>query len=391
MKSRKAIADAIRKKLNFTVDSPLRDQLLARAMQEQEQSWKTEPALKQPDGRRIIMRFSMTRIAIAALIGTGVVAAAAVGVRYKYHFFKTDESGRHIVVSEDGRKSWNFSQKTVSNPQQAVETAEEMDLLIQQGKKKLVGAQETEVNGRLDHRALQYRYTLSDGRTIDRFEDDPETGPGTLTSEQQEEMRRLLDEVMGERFTMASSGGNHLYVTDSGKEIPISERVVQGRAMIFTKYPVTLADGTQVAKSIGHLSENSPLAPIVRSRDAADAEPSPNDLREIASLRQQDKRQLIRVSELTAHGELDVRAFMYRYQLSDGRTMDRNEGVGGKFLLSAAQRKEWVQARNAKSGQDLGTYEEQVVGRTFVFTRQRFVLGDGTELIWAVGKPKDNQ
>jgi hypothetical protein len=48
-------------------------------------------------------------------------------------------------------------------------------------------------------------------------------------------------------------------------------------------------------------------------------------------------------------------------------------------------------ARSAKSGQDLGTYEEEVKGRTFVFTRQRFVLGDGTELIWSRGEPKDNQ
>ena len=210
------------------------------------------------------MRISLTKMAIAALIGTGVVAAA-VGVNYKYHFFKTDESGRQIVVTEDGRKSWTFSPKTASTPQQAVETAEEMDSLIQQGRKELVGAQETEVNGRLDHRLLQYRYTLSDGRTINQFEDDPEAGSGTLTNEQKEEVSRLLKEVMRERFTLRSSGGNHMYVTDSGKEIPISERVVQGRTMIFTKYPVTLADGTQVAKSIGQLSEDSPLAARIRS------------------------------------------------------------------------------------------------------------------------------
>jgi hypothetical protein len=390
MRSRKTVAETIRRKLNFAVTPPLRDQLLAHALQEQEQSCKTEPALKEPGIRGMIMKISLTRIAVAALIGTGVVAAA-VGVQHRYHFFKTDESGRHTVMSEDGRKSWNFSQKTVSNPQQAVETAEEMDLLIQQGKKELVGAQETEVNGRLDHRLLQYRYTLSDGRTVTRVEDDPETGPGTLTREQQEEIRPLLDEVMGERFTMASSGANHMYVTDSGKEIPIREQVVQGRAMIFTKYPVTLADGTHVAKSIGHLSENSPLAAIVRGGDAAGAESSLNDLREIASLRKQNQRQLLAVSELNAHGEADMRVHVYRYQLSDGRTKDMKEDAGGKWFLSAAQRQEAIQARNAKSGQDLGTYEKDVEGRTFVFTRQRFVLSDGTELIWSSGKPKGNQ
>lgn len=330
--------------------------------------------------------------AVIALIGAGVVAAAAVGVKYKYHFFKTDESGRHIVVSEDGRKAWSFSQKTASNPQQAVETAEEMDLLIQQGQKVLVGAQETEVNGRLDHRALQYRYTLSDGRTIDRFEDDPETGPGTLTKEQKDEVNRLLKEVMGEGVVMTSSGGKHMYITDSGKELPIQERFVQGRAMIFTKSPVTLGDGTLVAKSIGQLSENSPLARVIRGGDTAEAGPTPSDLREIGSLRQQDKGQLIGVDELTANGELDRRVFVYRYQLSDGRTMDMREGAGGTMpILSPTQRHEWVQYRDAGSGEDLGAYEEEVEGHVFEFKRQRFVLNDGTELIWSFGTPKGDR
>lgn len=100
---------------------------------------------------------------------------------------------------------------------------------------------------------------------------------------------------------------------------------------------------------------------------------------------------MIGVRELAARGELDMRVFVCRYQLSDGRTMDIKEGVGGKFFLTAAQRQEWVQARNANSGQDLGTYEEEVEGRTFAFTRQRFVPSDGTELITSCGKPKDNQ
>ncbi len=335
------------------------------------------------------MRISIVRIAVAALIGTGVVAAAAVGVQYKYHFFKTDESGRHIVVSEDGRRSWSFSRKTASNPQQAVETAEEMDSLIQQDKKELVGAQETEVNGRLDHRLLQYRYTLSDGRTITRPEDDPQTGPGTLTRAQKEELNRLLDKVMGYVMGGKTSDGGDMLFTAEGKEIPTYEQVIQGRTIAFKKYSFTLSDGTQVARSIGHLSES------IRAGAAQDGNEkgaySREDLREWMSLRLQNKRQLVGVIELRAHEELDLRVFVYRYQLSDGRTMDMKEDAGSKFLLSAAQRQEWVQARNAKSGQDLGTYEEQVVGRAFAFTKQRFVLSDGTELIWSYGKPKDNQ
>ena len=77
MRSRKAIADAIRKKLSFTVDSPLRDQLLARALREQEQSQETEPALNRPAIRRMIMKSSMVKLGIAAVVlavlGLGIV------------------------------------------------------------------------------------------------------------------------------------------------------------------------------------------------------------------------------------------------------------------------------------------------------------------------------
>jgi hypothetical protein len=76
MKSRKAIADTIRNKLNFTVDAPLRDQLLARALREQEQSQETEPAVNRPDIRRMIMKSSMVKLGIAAVI----VAVIGIGI-----------------------------------------------------------------------------------------------------------------------------------------------------------------------------------------------------------------------------------------------------------------------------------------------------------------------
>ena len=83
MKSRKAIAEAIRKKLNFTVDSPLRDRLLARALREQEQSQETEPALNRPVIRRMIMKNSMVKLGIAAVIvavlGVGIVEFLGTG------------------------------------------------------------------------------------------------------------------------------------------------------------------------------------------------------------------------------------------------------------------------------------------------------------------------
>ena len=112
----------------------------------------------------------------------------------------------------------------------------------------------------------------------------------------------------------------------------------------------------------------------------------------MTALRQQDKRRLIGVDILMANGELDRRVFVYQYRLSDGRTMDMREGAGrgpnGKFILTSAQRQEWVQLRDAGFGRDLGTYQEDVQGQTFMFERKQYTLADGTELVWSMGKLK---
>jgi hypothetical protein len=76
MKSRKAIEETIRTKLDHTLDSPFREQLLARALREQEQSQETEPALNAPVVRRMIMKNSLVKLGIAA----AVLAAVGIGV-----------------------------------------------------------------------------------------------------------------------------------------------------------------------------------------------------------------------------------------------------------------------------------------------------------------------
>lgn len=83
MKSRKATEETIRRKLNFTFDPPLRGQLLARALREQEQSQESEPALHGPVIRRMIMKNSMVKLGIAAaiiaVVGIGLVEFLGTG------------------------------------------------------------------------------------------------------------------------------------------------------------------------------------------------------------------------------------------------------------------------------------------------------------------------
>jgi len=344
-------------------------------------AWKSAATLIPK--RRIIMRISTIRTLAAALIGIGVVTAATVGV--KYHFVRKDPERGYLVRSEDGRSMMNLGASHTASPEQAVETAEEITRLKKQGLRELVAVGETEVNGQLDSRMLTYEYRLSDGRTLRVGERDPEdNAPWSLVGERHEEASRLFREtVAGCQFAGTDEG--KLRVLADGSEIPTFERVIQGRTFFFDKYTFTLSDGTQVARSLGRLSNDGPA--ITRGLLS-------NDLREIASLRRQDKRQLIAVDELTANGAMDRRVFVYRYQLSDGRTKDVREtpkGVVPTPILSVAQRQEWAKAREAGAGQDLDAYDEEVLGLTFAFKRQRFILTDGTELIWSYGKLKDTQ
>ncbi len=76
MRSRKAIENAIRREVNFTFDSPLRDQLLAHALREQKLSQEMEPVLHVPVIRRMIMKNSIVKLGIAAVI----VAVLGIGI-----------------------------------------------------------------------------------------------------------------------------------------------------------------------------------------------------------------------------------------------------------------------------------------------------------------------
>ena len=310
--------------------------------------------------------------AVIALICTGVVAAAVVGVKiHKWRFVEKLPEAGYLLVDEDGLKGRTIPESWAESPERAVEVAEELDLLKQQGAGELVSVVEKEVNGKLISRVFISKYVLADGREIKSSDRDPDFKE-QLTEAQDEELTNLLraDE----------------YVT-----IGFEEKEFRGRMFSFERNRFILSDGTEVIWSAGKPSEDR--QDTVRSvvRDPKEAEQILKEKREIEILRQQDKRQLIGVKELKANGELDLRVFVYQYKLSDGRTRDISEGGAVNNVLNKEQRQEWRQCKNKGSGEDLGTYEEQVKGRMFVFKRQRFTLSDGTEIIWSYGTLKDDQ
>src|SRR4030042_1983339 len=123
-----------------------------------------------------------------------------------------------------------------------------------------------------------------------------------------------------------------------------------------------------------------------------DVEQKRRDLEEMKILSQQGKKELLRVEEAMINGTVDMRVHEYKYVLSDGRTNDMREGMkwGGGFD-DEKRWQEWRRLKEAGPGQDLGTYEETVENRVFSFKRERYVLSDGTEIIWSVGLAKNSQ
>jgi hypothetical protein len=126
-----------------------------------------------------------------------------------------------------------------------------------------------------------------------------------------------------------------------------------------------------------------------------DVERTKRDLAEIDRLRQQDIRELKAVTETEVNGARERRTLYYRYTLAGGRSMLANEPDWDdrdyKRVLTTDQWQELRQLRDAGSGEDCGTQEKEVKGRMFTFQRQRFVLRDGTKIIWSKGVPKSSQ
>jgi hypothetical protein len=128
------------------------------------------------------------------------------------------------------------------------------------------------------------------------------------------------------------------------------------------------------------------------AKGVTDVEQTRKDLEEMQNLSQQGKKELVRIEETTINGTVDMIMHEYKYTLSDGRTEDIREGVkwGGGFN-DKKRWQEWRQLKDAGPGQNLGTSEETVEGRVFSFKREKYILSDGTEIIWSVGTPKDGQ
>ncbi len=134
------------------------------------------------------------------------------------------------------------------------------------------------------------------------------------------------------------------------------------------------------------------VAMTISPNDVMDVEQKIKDLEEIDLLRQQDERELVRVTEKEVNGKPQTKSFGFKYVLSDGREETMGEGdpdtLDRERSLTEEQQEELLSLQRAGKEEYIGIEEKEVRGRVFVFKRQRYILSDGTEVIWSTGEPK---
>jgi len=181
---------------------------------------------------------------VAVVIGAGALATT-VGIKVrKLYFMGREPDGTYIFATkpEVGEPMRGVASHHVDDVEQKIKDLEEVELLRKQDtSRELLSIVETEVNGKLQHRSLQFKYILSDGREIKIMESGsfdtnrycPEPTANTdLTSAQRDEVKSLLR-------------------ADEYEELDIKEKEVRGCIFVFTRMRFVLSDGTEVIKSIG--------------------------------------------------------------------------------------------------------------------------------------------
>ncbi|OHB61794.1 MAG: hypothetical protein A2Y76_08030 [Planctomycetes bacterium RBG_13_60_9] len=325
---------------------------------------------------------------IAALVCTGA-AATVVGVKIRHYYFEgrgTDGS-YHFTTEpqmvyqktyqdangvQRGYAVGGTSTTTISSsdPNQTIDVEqtrrdlEEIDRLRQQDIRKLIGVVDTEVNGRFYHRTFCYEYTLADGRTKTIGEGGPKTD-GVRSPAQIEKDYQEIDQLRQQ---------------NRRELVHVDDMQFRGELQRTCMYSYLLADGRE--QTVG---ESDPQAPWPTNPLGKE------QIGEVWRLRRFKQGTFVGREDRDVHGQ-PFTFETYIFTLADGTVVTHSTGEP-KGLKRDLTTKDWEELRGlreANKGEDLATEEKTVLDRVFSFKRQRFVLSDGTEVIWSSGVPKDN-
>ncbi len=329
------------------------------------------------------IRFWKIAAVLALVIFAGTIATA-VGIKiYRYRFEGQDSNGvyhfstepeiiydrtytdangtaKGIVISRS--RSVTLGSANTADVEQAQRDLEELDLLRRQDARELVGVIEIEVNGHFD-RTFQYNYTLSDGRSITMGEGDNDDNK-PVDPAQIEKVHKEIDQLRkkGERQLTR-----------------VIDTLVDGELQRTCIYKYILADGREKTRGESD-PELIPPEKILNSEQT----------QEIWRLRQLKEGDFLGFQDKQVHG-ITFSFETYNLTLSDGTIVTHSIGTPkGQFKtnLTEADWEEFRHLRQTEEGEYLGTEEKVVKGRTFTFKRERFILSDGTEVVWSVGELK---
>lgn len=236
---------------------------------------------------------------------------------------------------------------------------EEIDALRQRNARELFCVIDTEVNGKPWDRLFHYKYVLADGRT----EISPEAGDASFSPARMEADRQQIADLRQRGLREITS---------------IIEEEVGGQSKRFLCCRYLLRDGRGVTTFDPDPELPGPV-PLTFKQEV--------ELTRLAVLEKKGK--FLGSTQVQVLGKT-FSLQKYSFTLSDGTVVTRSEGQpegSKKNNLTAAEADEFHQLAAAHKGETLGTYDEDVHGRPFKFTRVKYVLSDGTQVIQSVGKP----
>jgi hypothetical protein len=228
---------------------------------------------------------------------------------------------------------------------------EEIDALRQRNARELVGVADHEVKGNPPHRTFIFNYVLADGRTVGNAEGELEGDQQQILSLRQRGQSEILqvieDEFGGQRIRRFT----RRYVLSDGRAVSVPETDPEqpGPLPLTTEQQMELALLGWGDHEKGKFLGSAPVQMLGRT----------------------------------------VTLQKYSFTLSDGTVVTRSEAQldASKRDLSAAQLYEVNRLAAAHKGETLASYDENVMGKPFKFTRVKYVLSDGTEAIQSTGKP----
>jgi len=308
-------------------------------------------------------RWWKTAVILLGLLGAGALAAEIVIQVHHYYFEGKIREGTYLFSSppnEGGTNHASLGSVMISGAgnmdaaaiEKKRKDLEEIDVLRQRNARELVTVIYSTVNGNPWARTFCYKYVLADGRTetIGEGADESESDRQQIDGLRQQGRREIMNVVEVEF-------GGH------------KERMLTWRYV--------LSDGRVVSRSEADTELPGP-APLTDKQR--------NELWQLAWL---EKGKFLGSAQVQVH-EKPVNLQKYAYTLPDGTVVTQSEGQPAGFKkshLTAADADAWQQVMAANKGETLGTYEEDVRGKPFKFTRVKYVLSDGTEIIQSVGKP----